>query len=73
MVTPSSAPLAANAATIIITGSDFDTTAVNNTVEFSSGTGHVTSATQTQLTVTFDTAPRAGSLTARVVRNGVSS
>jgi hypothetical protein len=65
--------LVINVTTLTIAGTGFSTTAANNTVTFSTGTGHVTSATSTQLTVTFDTAPSLGSLTAIVTTNSVSS
>jgi hypothetical protein len=73
VVTTSSASLLANAATITISGSGFDTTPAHNTVAFSSGAGIVTAATATSLTVTFTAAPTAGNLTAVVTTNGASS
>ena len=72
-VTSSTSNLAATATTLIITGSGFDTTAGNNTVTLNSGTGTVTSATATQLTVTLNTPPSVGNLTAVVTSNGSSS
>jgi len=72
-VTPSTSNLAINATTLTITGAGFDTIAANNTVSLSSGTGTVTSATATQLTVTFNTAPTPGTLGAVVTTNGISS
>jgi len=73
-ITPNNSNLSRNTNTLTIIGSGFDSTAANNTVNFSSGTGHVTSATSNQLIVTFDTAPTAlGSLTVVVTSNGFSS
>ena len=72
-VTSSTSNLAATATTLIITGTGFDTTAGNNTVTLSSGTGTVTSATATQLTITLNTPPSVGNLTAVVTSNGSSS
>ena len=72
-VTPSTSNLAINATTLTITGAGFSTTAADNTVAFSSGTGTVTSATATQLTVTFNTAPDLGTLDAVVTTNGIGS
>ena len=52
-VTPSTANLAANATTLTISGTNFDTTAANDSVTFSNGvTGTVSAATTTSLTVT---------------------
>lgn len=66
--------LAADATSVIINGSGFSTTRLNNTVVFSSGAvGTVQSATSTRLTVTLTTRPIAGVLTARVTVNGVQS
>ena len=65
--------LAINATTLTIAGTGFNTTAGNNLVTFSSGTGTVTSATTTQLTVTFATAPSLGNLTAIVTSFGGAS
>ncbi|NBS02760.1 MAG: hypothetical protein EBS72_11650, partial [Rhizobiales bacterium] len=72
-VTVNTNNLANNATTLIITGTGFDPIAANNTVSFSSGTGTVTSATATQLTVTFNTAPTLGTLGAVVTTNAISS
>ena len=74
VVTSSSADLLANATTMTINGFGFSTTPGNNLVTFNDGAvGHVTTATATQLTVTFDTKPAtAGSLTATVTTNGVA-
>ena len=72
-VTSSTSNLAATATTLIITGTGFNTTAGNNTVTLSSGTGTVTSATATQLTITLNTPPSVGNLTAVVTSNGTSS
>src|SRR5581483_11543112 len=67
--------LAGNATTLTINGFGFDTTAANNTVVFNNGAvGSVSAATATSLTVTLSTAPTtAGSLTAVVTTNGVTS
>ena len=72
-VTLNTANLASTATTLTITGTGFSSTAANNTISFNSGTGHVTAASSTQLTVIFDTAPSLGSLTAIVTSNGFSS
>ena len=73
-VTQNTNNLAINATTLTITGAGFDTIAANNTVSLSSGaTGTVTSATATQLTVTFNTAPTPGTLNAVVTTNSISS
>jgi hypothetical protein len=68
VVTPNSDYLAINAPTLVIAGSGFSATANQNTVTFNLGAvGTVTSATTTELTVTFSTQPTAdGSLTAVV-------
>ncbi len=75
VVTGSTNSLAANAATITISGADFDATAAKNSVVFNDGAvGSVTSASTTLLTVTFSTMPAAvGSLTAAVTTDNVSS
>jgi len=74
-VTSATTNLAANAATVTITGFGFSTTANQNTVVFNNGAvGTVTAATATSLTVTFSTKPRsAGSLTAIVTTSTFSS
>ena len=74
-VTSSTANLAADANTITINGSGFSTTAANNTVVFNNdAVGTVTAATTQSLTVSLSTRPTtAGSLTAQVTTNGVSS
>ena len=57
----------ADAATLTINGFGFDTTPGNNAVAFNNGAlGHVTAATATTLTVTFDTQPTGGNLYAVV-------
>ncbi|RLS26680.1 MAG: DUF4347 domain-containing protein, partial [Planctomycetota bacterium] len=58
-VTLNTANLASNATTLTIAGTGFNTIAANNTVTLSSGTGTVTNATATQLTITFTTLPSA--------------
>ena len=65
--------LATNSTTITLTGTGFDTTPSNNTVNFSTGSGVVTAATATQLTVTFTSAPALGNLTAVVTTDGGTS
>ena len=72
-VTLNTSDLLVTATTLTIDGTGFDTIAANNTVTLSSGTGTVTSATATQLTVTFNTTPTLGSLTAVVTTNAISS
>lgn len=74
VVTSATTGLAANANTVTINGFGFDLTAANNTVAFNNGAvGTVTSATATQLVVTFSTKPTsAGSLTALVTSNSVA-
>jgi hypothetical protein len=74
-VTYSSAKLAPNAATVVITGTGFSTDPTQDTVAFNLGAaGTVTSATATQLTVSFNTDPTGpGSLTAVVTVNGAPS
>ena len=74
-VTLNAANLAQNAPTLVIAGTNFNTTAANNTVAFNLGAiGTVTSATSTQLTVTFSTQPTStGSLTAIVTTDGGTS
>ena len=75
VVANSSNPIAADATSMTIAGTGFDATAGNNLVVFNNGAiGHVTAATSTSLTVAFDTKPTtAGSLTATVIVNGLSS
>ncbi len=74
VVTPSSATLAANAASLTIHGFGFSTTASNDKVTFNNGaTGSVTSATATTLTVKSLQGLVAGNLLASVSVNGVSS
>lgn len=73
-LTSSTTQIGADAASITIAGSGFDTTAANNRVVFSSGAvGVVTAATTTELTVMFAIKPKAGSLEATVIVNGISS
>ena len=73
-VTQNLSNLAINATTLIITGTGFSTIAANNTVSLTLGAfGTVTSATATQLTVTFNTAPTPGELKAVVTTNSISS
>jgi preprotein translocase subunit YajC len=73
-VTVNTSNLAADASTVTIAGTGFDTTALNNRVVFNNGAiGTVTNATSTELTVTLSTRPTSGSLTAVVTTNGASS
>jgi hypothetical protein len=74
-VTLNTASLAANSTTVVIEGSDFDPVASRNTVVFNNGAvGTVTSATYTEITVTFSIKPKtAGSLTVIVTTNGMVS
>ena len=73
-VTLNTANLASNAATLTIAGTGFNTIAAYNSVTLSSGTGTVTSATATQLSITFTTLPSAvGSLTAIITSFGSTS
>ncbi|MEI6684524.1 MAG: choice-of-anchor Q domain-containing protein, partial [Planctomycetota bacterium] len=72
-VTLNTGSLTNNATTVTITGTNFVPTPSMNAVTFSSGTGHVTSATSTQLIVTFDIAPALGGLTAIVTSFGGTS
>lgn len=65
-VSASTNNLAINAPSLIITGTAFDTNPANDIVALNSGTGTVTAATATQLTVTFATQPSLGNLTAVV-------
>ena len=62
-------------AALTIAGFGFDTTSANNVVTFNNGAvGTVTTATATSLTVTLSVKPTsAGSLTAAVVTNSLSS
>ena len=73
VITPGSQLLPANSQTLTINGTGFSATANLNTVTFSSGSGTVTSATPNALTVTLNSAPTAGNLTATVVSNSISS
>jgi hypothetical protein len=73
-IIPSTANVYANVTTLTINGAGFDPTAANNTVTLSSGTGTVSAATPTQLTLTFTSAaPSVGPLTAIVTTNGAGS
>ena len=77
-VTSSTANLANNASTLTITGTNFSTTAANDTLTFSGAgstgiTGSVTSATATSLTYTFTHDPTStGELDAVVTVSGAS-
>ncbi len=78
VVTSSTASLAANATSITISGTGFDTTAAHDSVSFSNGvTGTVSSATSTSLTVTslsgLSSLTGGAALNASVTVDGVSS
>jgi hypothetical protein len=73
IVTASTANVLVTATTLIITGIGFDPIASHDLVALSSGSGIVTAATATQLTVTFSSPPTLGPLSALVVVDGVSS
>ena len=74
VVTVTTTSLAANANTVIISGSGFDPRPGNNKVVFNDAVGTVVGATATALTVAFSTDPvTAGSLTAVVTTDGASS
>jgi len=71
-VTASTAARPANAGTLSIAGSGFNLTAAYNFVSFNDGAlGTVTSATATELTVTFSKLPTAGPLIATVNIDGL--
>lgn len=72
-VTSSTTAFAANATTLVITGTGFDPRIANDSVMFSSGAATITAATTTQLTLTFSTPPVVGPLTAKVTTNSLSS
>ena len=73
-VTLNTTDLLVTATTLTIDGTGFSTTPGNNTVTLSSGAaGTVTTATATQLIVTFSTTPTLGTLTAVVTTNTISS
>jgi hypothetical protein len=75
VVTSATTTLSPNSSTVTLTGLGFDPASANNIVDFNNGAiGTVTTASATSLTVTFSKKPRAaGSLTAQVTSNGVSS
>jgi len=74
-ITSSTANLVQSSTTLTIAGTGFSTTLGSNTVTFNNGAvGHVTGATTTSLTVTFDTkATSLGALNATVSVTGVGS
>ena len=74
-VTPATAPLAATAKTLVITGVGFNAkTPARNVVTLSSGTGVVTKATATSLTILLTSPPQPGPLTVTSISvNGVQS
>nr|MCU0335726.1 IPT/TIG domain-containing protein [Chitinophagaceae bacterium] len=59
-ITSFSPAAGASGATVVITGTNFNTTAANNAVFFNGVRGTVTAATATQLTVTVPAAARSG-------------
>jgi uncharacterized repeat protein (TIGR03803 family) len=65
--------LAATATTLIIAGRGFDPIVSHDLIVLSSGSGTVTAATSTQLTVTLASPPAIGTLSAIVVVNGFYS
>lgn len=72
-ITASGASMLSTAPTLTINGRFFDSIAGNNAIELSSGTGTITDASATQLTLTFATAPSLGNLTAIITNsNGTS-
>ena len=72
-ITPSTAQIA-DSNTLVINGSGFSNIPGNNTVVFNLGAvGTVTSASATQLIVTFSVRPTLGNLTAVVTNNGNNS
>jgi hypothetical protein len=75
VVTSSTTNIPISATSVTIAGLGFDPTTANDSVVFNDGAiGHVTSASDTSLTVTFSTDPSAaGSLTAVVTTDGSSS
>lgn len=74
VVTSSAGNVAANAATLTISGQGFSTNAASNIVTFVGGaTGTVLAATSTQLTVGSLSGLVAGALSASVSVNGISS
>ncbi|MCY2982129.1 MAG: hypothetical protein NTY15_00640 [Planctomycetota bacterium] len=74
VITSSTANAGVNDTTMTINGFGFDSaTPANNVVTLSSGTGTVTAASTTSLTVTFGTKPTAGNLRASVATNTLSS
>ena len=74
VVTMNAALLLNTSSTIAINGFGFDPTAGNNSVAFNLGAaGTVTSASPTQLVVTFTTQPAAGNLTAIATTDSISS
>jgi hypothetical protein len=73
VVTPNLAQIA-DSNTLVINGTGFSSIPGNNTVAFNLGAiGTVTSATATQLIVTFSVRPTVGNLTAVVTTNGNNS
>ena len=72
-VTLNTTAIPASSSTLVITGTGFDATAANNTVAFTpTGTGTVTAATPTSLTVSVS-GLRAGALNAIVTTNSLDS
>ena len=75
VITSTTTDLAADSTTVVIDGFGFDATAANNLIDFDGDAiGTVTSASATQLTVTFSTKPNiAGPLIASISTNSISS
>jgi hypothetical protein len=73
IVTASTANVPVTATTLVITGIGFDPIASHDLVALSSGSGVVTAATATKLTVNFSSPPSLGALSAFVVIDGVGS
>src|SRR5262249_54895208 len=67
IINVNSAKVPATATTLIIKGAGFDPIASHNLIAFSSGSGTVTAATATQLTVTFSSPPLPGPLSAFLI------
>jgi hypothetical protein len=72
-VTANTAPLPTSKTTLVINGVGFSAVPSQNVVALSSGVGSVTSATATQLTITFTTPPSVGPLTVSIAVGGYQS
>lgn len=73
VITAAVTNLQATTKTLTITGVGFDPIAASNLVALSSGSGTVTAATSTKLTIALSSPPAVGPLSALVVVDGVSS